>query len=258
MNTNPIGIFDSGIGGLSVWKAIQQLMPQEHLHYRADQANCPYGPQSQQEVIHHCRSLVKFFLHQQVKLIVVACNTATAAAIDTLRQSYGLPFVGMEPAIKPATQLTQTGRIGILATEGTLKGALYKRTKERYAKESEVFVQVGYGLVEMVESAEEHSPTCMDLLRQYLEPMLEKGIDQLVLGCTHYPFLIPSIRKIAGNHLNIIDPAPAIALQTQRILTQTLNLNIGPLPPAYTFSTSGNTTLFHKQLTLRLPSIYPS
>lgn len=220
MNQQPIGIFDSGLGGLSVWREVRALLPAEAVHYLADSANCPYGPRSREEIIElSCRN-TEFLLTKNCKLIVVACNTATAAAIDYLRERYPVPFVGMEPAIKPAAQLTKSGRVGILATQGTLQGKLFRQTRQKYAADIETILQVGHGLVELVEEGQHHSPKAEALLRKYLEPMLDRQADQLVLGCTHYPFLCPLIHTIVGDRMNIIDPAIAVARQVSNLLKQ--------------------------------------
>ncbi len=218
MSTQPIGVFDSGLGGLSVWKEITRFLPQESILYYADQKNCPYGEKTQSEIYQFSANITEFLIEKGCKMIVVACNTATSAAIHQLRGHYSIPFVGMEPAIKPAAQLTQSGKVGVIATKGTLNGRRFHEIKNRYAQEVEVLLQVGYGLVERIEAGQWHSPETEALLRTYLEPMLEKGIDQLVLGCTHYPFLRESIEHITKGSVNIINPAVAVAKQVVRML----------------------------------------
>lgn len=237
---NPIGVFDSGLGGLSVWKEIREQLPHENLIYVADQANCPYGPQKSKSVISHSEKVVDFFLSQQCKIIVVACNTATAAAIEYLRENYEITFVGMEPATKLAAQQTRTGVIGILATEGTFRGKHFQKTKEKYAHHLETIIQVGEGLVELVENAQQESQQARATLEKCLVPMQKKGVDQLVLGCTHYPFLLPTIREILGEGINAIDPSPAVARQTKRLLSQAELLNTQQAPGKSLFYTTAS------------------
>lgn len=241
MNKHPIGVFDSGVGGLSVWQEIVKILPHESIVYLADNAHCPYGPRPEAEIIALCEKNVDFLLSYHCKLIVVACNTATAAAIEALRDKYDIPFVGMEPAIKPAALHSKTGKIGVLATQGTLNGKLFKTTSDKYARHLEVQVQIGHGLVEVVETGKAATEEAESLLRKYLEPMLENDVDQIVLGCTHYPFLRSVIQKIAGNQVNIIDPAGAVARQVQRLLAEKQLQAPDQQIPSYHFFASGNT-----------------
>jgi len=239
MSNAPIAVFDSGVGGLSVWKEIIALLPNESVVYYADSAHCPYGNKTQEEIIILSEKIVDFFISKKVKLIVVACNTATAAAITHLRKKYPISFVGMEPAVKPAALQTKTGVVGILATEGTFKGSLFNETKQRYAKGVEVLEQEGKGFVELVESGDIANEKAVAVVKKSLLPLLEKGIDQLVLACTHYPFLRADIQAVAGEHfLEIINPAPAIAKQVQRILEQENKLNLSNEKALYTFYSS--------------------
>lgn len=219
-NNQPIGVFDSGVGGLSVLLELSKQLPDEHFHYYADTKHCPYGPRPAAEIIELSCKVVDFLLEQKCKMIVVACNTATASAIDYLRTHYDIPFIGLEPAVKPAAQLTATGNVGILATEGTFKGRLYKETSQLYADHVTLHLQVGHGLVEAVEQGAVDAPATRKLLRNYLAPMLEAKVDQVVLGCTHYPFLIPVIEELVDGKASIINPAPAVARQAGRILKQ--------------------------------------
>src|SRR3989339_142279 len=214
----PIGIFDSGVGGLSVLKEVRKLLPFESISYFADSGNCPYGSKTREEILLLARKHIEFLLEKNCKLIVIACNTITAVAIDQFRSEYGIPFIGMEPALKPAALQTRTKKIGILATENTFNGRLFKQTFEKHANGLDGFIQPGYGLVELVEKGEQDSEAARQLLERYLTPMMEKGADTLVLGCTHYPFLKDMIQKVAGNRLAIIDPSDAVAAQTKRIL----------------------------------------
>jgi glutamate racemase len=243
MNSQPIGVFDSGIGGLSVWKEMVKVLPHESIVYLADNAHCPYGPRPEAEIIALCEKNVDFLLAHHCKLIVVACNTATAAAIEALRSHYGLPFVGMEPAIKPAALHSKTGKVGVLATQGTLNGKLFKSTSGKYATHVEMHVQIGHGLVELVEAGKAETPEAEHLLRKYVEPMLEKGVDQIVLGCTHYPFLLSTLQKIAGKAVNIVDPAGAVALQAQRLVSEKRLQAPSRQTPSYHFFATGDITV---------------
>lgn len=236
----PIGIFDSGLGGLSVWKAVRELLPYESMVYYADSAHCPYGPRTQEEIIGLSETIVEYLLDHGAKLILIACNTATAAAIHHLRAHYGLPFVGMEPALKPAAERSKSGKIGILATEGTFQGGHFLQTKDRYAHDKEVHIQVGHGLVEWVEQGILDGHEVEQCLRSYLEPMIDAGVDQIVLGCTHYPFLRPVMERIAAGRAEIIDPAPAVARQVQAVLDQQGGLVLSGKLGTDVFYSSGN------------------
>ena len=194
-NNNPIGLFDSGIGGTSIWKEINQLIPNENTIYLADSKNAPYGQKSKDEIIQLSFKNTEFLLNQNSKLIVVACNTATTNAIKELRDKYDVPFIGIEPAIKPAATNSQTQKIGILATKGTLNSELFYKNVEKF-QDITIIEQIGYNLVTLIENGEMNSPEMTDLLQKYLTPMIEQNIDYLVLGCTHYPYLIPQIEKI--------------------------------------------------------------
>lgn len=229
-NNQPIGLFDSGIGGTSIWKAIHKLLPHEDTLYLADSKNAPYGIKSKAEIIALSRKNTEFLLDHQCKIIVVACNTATTNAIQELRASYNVPFIGIEPAIKPAALHSQTHKIGILATQGTLNSALFHQSMQQY--QNVVFVeQIGHGLVELIENGQIDSPKMESLLHQYLRPMIAANIDYLVLGCSHYPYLIPQIQKILPPHITIIDSGEAVARQTQRVLEQTVGLR-NPITPS--------------------------
>ncbi|MCF6247517.1 MAG: glutamate racemase [Desulfobacula sp.] len=238
MQNTPIGIFDSGVGGLSVLKEIRKSLPNESIVYFADSANCPYGSKVEAQAQALAREKIEFLLEQGCKLIVIACNTVTAVAIDEFRSVFGVPFIGMEPALKPATFQTKTGKIGVLATENTFNGRLFKQTLEKYANGVEVFVQPGFGLVELVEKGEHKSKKARRLLEKYLLPMIEQGVDTLVLGCTHYPFLKEMIEKIAPQPIAVIDPSSAVAAQTKRILCE-FNLCSEQNNPTFSFYTTG-------------------
>lgn len=215
----PIGILDSGVGGLSVLRHVREQLPAENLLYFADQANVPYGPRPAEEVCRFCHGITEFFLERQSKLIVVACNTASAAALGYLRATFpDVPFVGMEPAVKPGATQTRNGKVGVLATVGTFRSERYKHLVEQYAREVEVWENPCIGLVEQIEAGRLATADTEALLRRCLEPMLAAGVDTLVLGCTHYPFVMPLIEQIAGKGVAVIDPAPAVARQTGRVL----------------------------------------
>ena len=214
-----IGIFDSGSGGLSVYREIVKLLPQERYLYFADNAHCPYGEKTAEYIRDRARAITEILLGMGADIIVVACNTATAAAIATLREEYpDTPFIGMEPAVKPAALGTETGVIGVLATAGTLKGSKYLKTKGRFEEDVRIVEHVGEGFVELVENGILDGPEAYGSVRKSLRPLLDAGADRIVLGCTHYPFLKPVIESIAGPGVQVIDPAPAVARQTVRIL----------------------------------------
>jgi glutamate racemase len=215
-----IGIFDSGVGGLSVWKELVRILPNVSFVYASDNAYCPYGTKSQDDVIFHTKAITEFLISKGALLIVVACNTATAAAISTLRKDYDIPFIGMEPAVKPAALHSKSGVIGVLATQGTLRGKQYNTTLETYASDIKVIGQVGTGLVELVEAGDIHGSKTKELLKKYIDPMILEKADHIVLGCTHYPFLREEIQKIAGDNVIIVDPAPAVALHTYNTLAK--------------------------------------
>lgn len=219
INNQPIGLFDSGIGGTSIWFAIHELLPNEDTIYLADSKNAPYGKKTKEEIIALSIKNTEFLLEKNVKLIVVACNTATTNAIKELRDLYKVPFIGIEPAIKPAAIHSKTQTIGILATKGTLSSELFNKTVEKY-QDTHIIEQIGYGLVELIENGELNSPEMEKLLHSYLQPMIEANIDYLVLGCSHYPYLIPLIKKIIPNHIQIIDSGEAVARQTQKIIEE--------------------------------------
>lgn len=219
-NNNPIGVFDSGVGGISIWKEIHQLLPNESTIYLADSINAPYGQKSKQEIINLCVKNTELLLEKGCKIIVVACNTATTNAIKHLRKTYDVPFIGIEPAIKPAALNSKTKTIGILATKGTLTSELFNNTTELYSENIKIIEQVGLGLVELIESGNIDSNEMTDLLTKYLTPMIRENIDYLVLGCSHYPFLIPKIKKIIPENISIIDSGKAVAKQVQSILNK--------------------------------------
>jgi glutamate racemase len=254
----PIGIFDSGIGGLTVLRAIRKLMPDEPLLYLADQAHVPYGPRSMEEVRHFSEAITQYLLDQGARLIVVACNAASAAALKYLRSVFPeVPFVGMEPAVKPAAEHTRSGVVGVLATPATFQGELYASVVERFAQGVRLLQDTCPGLVNQIERGALESAETRQILEKALRPMLAQGIDTVVLGCTHYPFVIPLIQQISGPGVRVIDPAPAVARQAQRLLVAgnllDLELNIEADQPGKPheqlhFATTGDATRLESML----------
>lgn len=220
----PIGIFDSGVGGTSIWREIQQLLPNEDTLYLADSANAPYGEKSKEEILGLSVKNTELLLEKGCKIVVVACNTATTNAIKYLRNNYGIPFIGIEPAIKPAALKTKTGKVGVLATQGTLSSYLFHHTAKLHASGITLVEQEGTGLVTLIESGKLHSTEIQTLLMDFLNPMLEENIDCLVLGCTHYPYLIPMLKTLLSANITIIDSGAAVARQTKTILQQQAKL----------------------------------
>ena len=221
-----IGIFDSGVGGLSVLKQIHTIMPYENLVYFADQQHVPYGPRSDSEVQRFSLEISRFLIGLGAKIIVVACNTASAAALEYLRETLpDIAFVGMEPAIKPGAVETQNGRVGVLATVGTFDSRRYASLMTRFAREITIYEDSCPGLVEQIEAGELDSRETRIILSRALSPMLREDVDTLILGCTHYPFVLPLIEEIAGPKVTVIDPAPAVARQSQRVLLEQNLLN---------------------------------
>jgi len=218
-HTEPIGVYDSGVGGLSVLREVQARLPHENLIYFGDQANCPYGSRSKEELQQLADGVIRFLQEKQIKLLVIACNTASAAALKEMRLRYpDLPIVGMEPAVKPAASQTQSGKVGVLATPSTFSGELYASVIERFAQDVEIFESTCPGLVAQIEKGALDSPETIAILQEAIEPMILQGADTLVMGCTHYPFVIPQISRIAGPNVAVIDPAPAVARQVERML----------------------------------------
>ena len=241
MKHDPIGVFDSGMGGLTVLSEIMDLLPGEHTLYYSDGAHCPYGPRSPREVTELTIAAVRFLLERGAKLVVVACNTATAAAIDTLRATFpDLPFVGMEPAVKPAVLSTRTGVVGILATRGTFRGRLFNAAYRRFRDRATIIPCIGDGLVELVEEDREDTPQARELVERYVEPLLARGADRIVLGCTHYPFLAPRIREVIGDReVAVVNPAPAVARRVRDLLAASGELNDSGAEAVRRFYSSG-------------------
>lgn len=223
-NNNPIGLFDSGIGGTSIWKEIHQLLPHENTIYLADSKNAPYGLKSKEEIIELSCKNTELLLEMNSKVIVVACNTATTNAIKELRAKYKVPFIGIEPAIKPAAIHSETHIIGVLATKGTLSSELFNQSVLNYPN-TKIIEQVGHGLVQLIEEGKIETKEMRTLLKKYLEPMIKQNIDYLVLGCSHYPYLIQEIKKIIPTKIKIIDSGEAVARQTKNILTEKVGIS---------------------------------
>lgn len=220
-NEAPVGIFDSGVGGLSVLREIRQLLPHESLLYVADSGHVPYGEKSPEYIRERCILITEHLLQQGAKALVLACNTATAAAAADLRERYPqLPIVGMEPAVKPAAAATRSGVVGVLATTGTLKSARFAALLDRFANDVRVVTQPCPGLVECIEAGELQAPATRKLLQGYVEPLLAEGCDTLILGCTHYPFLRPLLHTLVPESVSLVDTGAAVARQLQRLLAQ--------------------------------------
>ena len=220
-----IGIFDSGIGGLSVFREIRKVLPEESYAYFSDNAHCPYGEKSKEYIIERAREITRFLIGKGADIIVVACNTATAAAIAALREEFPIRFIGMEPAVKPAAQSTRTGVVGVLATAGTLKATKYIDTRAKWAQGVRIVEHVGQGFVEIVEKGMTEGTETDEIVKASLKPLLDEGADRIVLGCTHYPFLTGSIRKTAGplypeRDIEVIDPAPAVARHLLEVMEE--------------------------------------
>lgn len=231
MSIQPIGIFDSGVGGTSIFKEINSLLPYENIIYLADSKNAPYGSKSKEDILRLSIKNTEFLIEKGCKIIVVACNTATTNAIAYLRAHYDIPFIGIEPAIKPASLHTKSKAIGILATKGTLSSDLFHKTSDLYSKNITVVEQIGEGIVTLIESGKAVSDDMRQLLQVYLKPMLEANIDYLVLGCTHYPYLMPLLKELLPEHIKIIDSGQAVAKQTKAILNERHLLNVETVGP---------------------------
>ena len=240
MKGSPVGIFDSGVGGTSIWKEIYQLMPNENTIYLADSKNAPYGEKSEKEILQLSIKNTEVLLEKGCKIIVVACNTATTNAIDFLRANFKVPFIGIEPAIKPAALQSRSKTVGVLATKGTLTSKLFHSTSENHARGITIIEREGTGLVPLIEQGKTSSEEVEVLLRQYLSPMLDQGIDYLVLGCTHYPYLIPVLKKFLPDTVQIIDSGEAVARQTKAILQKSDMLNTSYFSGKHQFYTNGD------------------
>lgn len=220
-----IGIFDSGVGGLSVFREIRKVLPDEKYVYFSDSAHCPYGEKTKEYITERARAITRMLLDAGADIIVVACNTATAAAISSLRNEFPVKFIGMEPAVKPAAMSTRTGVVGVLATAGTLKADKYLNTRGRFSENVKIVEHVGQGFVEAVEKGIMTGSEAEDIVRTSLKPLLDEGADRIVLGCTHYPFLMDTIKKISDEmyperEVEIIDPAPAVARHLLEVMEE--------------------------------------
>ena len=220
-----IGIFDSGVGGLSVFREIRKVLPEQSYIYYSDNAHCPYGEKSREYIIDRTRAITQMLIEKGCEIIVVACNTATAAAISTLREEFPIKFIGMEPAIKPAAQATKTGVVGVLATAGTLKATKYIDTRAKWAQNVKIVEHIGQRFVELVENGSVCGPAAETTVSASLKPLLDAGADTIVLGCTHYPFLIDTIKKVASEtypdrEITVIDPAPAVARHLVEVMAE--------------------------------------
>jgi len=248
MSSESIGIFDSGVGGLSIWNEIHLLLPMESTIYLSDSKHAPYGPKGKEAIIELSIKNTEWLINQGCKLIVVACNTATTNAIDTLRKNYSIPFIGIEPAIKPAALQSKSKAIGILATKGTLSSQLFHETSQLYSSNLLVVEQVGDGIVELIENGALYSDQMKHLLQRYLQPMLDAKIDCLVLGCTHYHFLTPILKQLLPEYVNIIDSGKAVARQTKSILESHFLLNTEASIEQNRFYTNGTTKVIDSLL----------
>lgn len=217
-----LGFFDSGVGGTTIWKEVNQILPNESTIFLADSKNAPYGTKTKQEIIDLCRKNTDFLLQHHTKMIIVACNTATTNAIDFLREHYSVPFVGIEPAIKPASLQTKTKKIGVLATRGTLASELFHKTKGVFATEKgvEIISQQGDGLVELIEENKIDTPEMCFLLQKYLTPMVQANVDYIVLGCTHYPYLRQMIESLIPENIIVMDSGRAVAQRVRHLLEE--------------------------------------
>lgn len=240
-----VGFFDSGVGGLSVWRAVVALLPGESTDYIADSANCPYGDKSAEEILELSRRHVRVLVGRGAKMIVVACNTATAAAVDALRAEWpDIPFIGLEPAVKPAAARSKTRTVAVLATEGTFRGRLYRETSARFATDAKTVTCVADEFVTLVEKGILDGPEAEASVRDRIEPLIAGGADEIVLGCTHFPFLKPVIERVASGRAEIIDPSAAVARQVERVLSARGLLRKSPSPPARRFETTGDKASF--------------
>lgn len=243
-----IGIFDSGVGGLSIWSHIVELLPSEDTIYFADQIHCPYGARSMDEIRRLSEAIVAFLIEQGADLIVVACNTASAAALYHLRRTFPVPVVGMEPALKPAVERSASGRVGVMATPATFEGEPFARLMDRFGQDAVVLRRVCPGLVSEIEAGRIEGPEVQAALESCLRPMLDEGIDVLALGCTHYPFVRKEIEKLVGPRVQVIDPAPAVARQVSRVREGQGKAAHSPAPRQHLFYTSGDCSAFSAML----------
>ncbi|MCG6933744.1 MAG: glutamate racemase [Gallionella sp.] len=245
-SANPIGVFDSGVGGLAVLKEIRRELPGEDLLYVADSAHAPYGDKTTRQIEARSIAIAEFLVSRHAKAIVVACNTATGAAVETLRARFSLPIVAMEPAVKPAAAHTKTGVIGVLATSRTITSENFAKLHQRFGADVKILMQACPGLVEQVEAGKLSAHETRALVERYVLPLFEQHADTIVLGCTHYPFLAPLIREIAGAAVTIIDPSPAIARELRRRLSSAALLSAGPPAGSVRFWSSANSETYRR------------
>lgn len=239
MSTAPIGVFDSGVGGLSILRSINELLPNERLIYVADSANAPYGPKGEDFIQQRSAYVMDYFMSQHVKAVVIACNTATAAAIAMLRARYALPIIGVEPAVKPAAEQSRSGVVGVLATSGTIASDKFLHLQNRFSDRVEILTRAGTGLVELIEQPQFNEAAILELLESFIKPMQVKGADTLVLGCTHYSLIREQIAMVAGPAMTIVDAGAAVAKELQRRLQLQGLDNLQAQRSAVTFMTSG-------------------
>jgi len=248
MSKQPIGIFDSGVGGTSIWKEVHRILPNEDTIYLADSKHAPYGPKGKEKIIELSVKNTEILIEKGCKLIIVACNTATTNAIKTLRKNYSIPFIGIEPALKPAALKTKTKAIGVLATKGTLASDLFHTTTNLYSNGINVIEQIGEGIVPLIESGQIDTEEMKSLLKTHLKPMIEANIDYLVLGCTHYPYLIPQLLDVLPQHVKIIDSGEAVAMQTKTILEKNKLHNTKTTASRHQFFTNANNIMLINSL----------
>lgn len=244
-NAAPVGFFDSGVGGLTIWFEFVSLMPNESTLYLADSKHAPYGEKSKEFIVERSIANTEFLLNKGAKTIVVACNTATTNAIQLLRNTFDVPFIGIEPAFKPAALQSKRKKVGVLATRGTLNSTLFNETYDRFGKDVETLIQVGKGLVELIENNQVQSPEMLSLLKSYIEPMLAFGVDYIVLGCTHYPMLRPMLERMVPPEVEIIDSGAAVATQTRKVLIEN-KLKRMQEGAQHQFFTNGNAEILSK------------
>lgn len=254
-NKAPIGIFDSGVGGTSIWKEIHKQLPHEATVYLADSTNAPYGNKTKEEIISLCIKNTEHLISLGCKIIIIACNTATTNAITYLRNHYQIPFIGIEPAIKPAALMSKTNSIGILATKGTLSSKLFHETSKALALDINITEVVGEGLVTLIENGDIGMAQTTNLLKKYLKPMLAANIDCLVLGCSHYPYLIKQLKKLLPSNIQIIDSGQAVAKQTQLVLSSKNLLSAELTKPKLMFYTNSKAATLKFLLTQYKDSI---
>jgi glutamate racemase len=239
-DNRPIGIFDSGVGGLSVMREIRQVLPGEELIYFADSGHCPYGTKTREEIQRLSHKIADFLLRQGAKLIVVACNTASVTSLAYLRATFPVPFVGMVPAVKPAASRSKSRRVGIMATDATFQGSIFYDLVQRFAADSQVVRQVCPGLVPAVEKGEVDTPETKKLLEEYTAPLIAANVDTVVLGCTHYVFLRPAIEEMLGPDVMVIDSGSAVARQVARVLEEKNMSNQSGATGSVSYFTTGD------------------